>query len=165
MEDIMIKNEKVENKQPLTSMVSDSLKYYKDELLIKKVNDTYNDILQGLPQDKIDIIESTTKKIVKKEEIAECLDLMYNYLGLERLIRRFGDLQSYIHNMLRKDGISDQMLVDTLYTLTGEDIHISLSLKNELNNAFYKLHLLTNEDIRNRQHEEMLNNIYRISPN
>jgi len=154
-----------ENKPPLATMLRDSLRSYKNEVLVKKVNDVYNDMLQGLPSDKINLIESTTKKIVNKENIANSLDLILNYLGLERLIKRFVDLQNYINYSLRKEGVSEQMLIDTLYSLTGEDIYMSLAMKNELTNAFYKMRLLTNADMQAIASEQFINNLCRINPN
>jgi len=154
-----------ENKPPLATMLRDSLRSYKNEVLVKKVNDVYNDMLQGLPSDKINLIESTTKKIVNKENIANCLDLILNYLGLERLIKRFVDLQNYINYSLRKEGVSEQMLIDILYFLTGEDIYMSLAMKNELTNAFYKMRLLTNADMQTIASEQFINNLCRINPN
>jgi len=154
-----------DKQQLLKNIVHNSLKTYKNETLIKKVHNTYNDILQNLPQDKINIIEATTKNIVRREDIADCLDLMLNYLGLERLIRSFVDLQNKIHRSLQKDGIDDRMLIDILYTLTGEDMYMSIAMKNELTTAFYKMRLLTNSDMVANQQKEIQNTLYKINLN
>ena len=154
-----------ENKSSIVNMIFNSIEEYKNKFLIRGVNETYGSMLQKLSQDKINSIESITKKIVKKDEIARCLELLLNYLGLEYSIRYFADLQKHIHHILHKEGISDQQLIDILYLLTGEDIFMSLAMKNELNNAFYKLNLLTNEEMRAKQKEQIMNNLYNISLN
>jgi len=160
------KNIEVDEYEPLlTTMIDNSLKHYKNEVLMNKMQNIYNNMMQNLSHSKLNTIETATKKIIKKENVADYLSVMLNYLGLERLIRCFVDLQNHIYHSLRKEGISDQMLIDTLYSLTGEDVFMSLAMKNELNNAFYKMHLLTNEDMQARQKEQKISNLFTVSLN
>jgi len=160
-----MKNEKLKENENLEQMAKNSLKNYKNDVLIKEIHEVYNDILHTFSKDKLDSIEIATKSIVDKEDILEDIDLVLNYLGLENLIRSFADLQNIIYQRLRKKGIHEQMLCDIVHFLTGEDICMSLAMKNELNNAFYKLRLLSNNDMQMLQKDQTPNNLYRISLN
>ena len=132
----------------LNTMVRNALKQFKNEVVIDDIHQIYNDILQNISQKNVDIIESKTKKVLEKDDTLVYLEFMLNYYALEHIIKFFAETQEAIYDTLRAEGISDQMLVDTVRSLTGENISLSIGMKKELNVALKKMHLISENDMR-----------------